>query len=106
VVYVGSPVSAQGVRGRELFRAAAVQLAEAGPAPRPEFFDIEDEGVEDAQAWAAGFRDDRLAGFGYLASGWVLWLEGGVLRAADPYAGGRDRTSPRELVERTRAVWP
>jgi hypothetical protein len=106
IVYVGCPVTTQSVHGRRLFDAALPELAASGKSPRLQFFVIEDEGADDAIAWASGFRDMRLALFGCLGDGWVFWLERGQLREVDPYSGVHTRTSPLELVERTQKVWP
>lgn len=71
----------------------------------PRFFVIEEETAEDSRAWADTFGDERLAMFGHLGYGWVLWFEGGRLREVEQCAGRSER-SRQDIAERTRAMWP
>ena len=105
VVYVGCPVTTYSVRARELFLTAAPDIASDGAQDGVALFVIEAETAEDSQAWAAAFHDERLAMLGHLGYGWVLWLEGGQIREVEPHAGYPGR-SPRDIVQRTRVVWP
>lgn len=98
VVYIGCQVTTYSVVSREWFLTAAADIAsEAGP-DRVRFFVIEEETAENARKWAARFNDERLALFGSLGYGWVLWVESGKLRKVDPYAGYPGR-SHRDIVE-------
>lgn len=106
VVYVGCPFSIHAARGEQFFRKAVAELSANRATRGARFFLIWDETEDDAQAWAVTFKDERLDMFGHLGCGWVLWLEYGRLRAVDEYAGIYSRTSGREIVERTRSVWP
>lgn len=105
VVYVGCPTSTYSVHARQWFLSAAASITSNVGTGRIQFFVIDDEMAEDAQAWAASFRDERLANFGHVGYGWVLWLEDGQLREVEPYAGYPGR-SPEDIVKHTRNVWP
>ena len=62
--------------------------------------EIEAHGLADTQSQAAiRARREALRQIG------DLWLEHGRLRDVEPYAGGEDG-SARQIVRRTRAVWP
>jgi hypothetical protein len=104
LVFVGCPPSTHAVRARKYFLDTTSQLANDARSDI-EFFLIEDETADDAKGWAATFKNRELTLFGCLGYGWVFWLEYGQVRELDPYAGGTNRSS-REIVERTRVVWP